>query len=190
MDSKLGALANRIRSQIDADDDKRSREEDERKKSASARKDADAKLARQKAQGQKARASLLEEIAAFAEAVGHLKIAREDLVVAVTFRTRTVRFEPDGEFDRIALVIPGEAPRNHFLGRDEQGEWDVVLDEGSKIRRLPLAAGLEEIMRTMLEVPIAEPSDEDEPSKGGKKGRKGRQGSPGGEIKELKEPLG
>ena len=191
MDSKLGALANRIRTQIDADEERRRREEEERKRSAAARREADAKLARQKAQGQAARAGLLDDIAAFAEAVGHLELAREEQVVTLSFRARTVRFEPDGEFDRIALVVPGETPRNHFLGRDEQGEWDVVLDEGTKIRRLPLAQGLEEILRTLLEVPIGEgaAAAEEEPAKPARKARKGRGGSPGSGLKELKDPL-
>jgi hypothetical protein len=191
MDSKLGMLANRIRSQIDADEARRDREEEARKQAAAARRETDAKLARQKAQGQAARAALLDDIAAFAEAVGHLELAREALVVSVAFRSRAVRFEPDGDFDRIALVVPGQTPRNHFLGRDEQGEWEVVLDEGTKIRRLSLAEGLEEVMRTMLEVPIGEASDgDDAPATAARKGRRGRGATPGGEIKELKEPLG
>lgn len=189
MDSKLGALADRIRGRIDAEEERRRREEDEQKRSAAARRDADAKLAKQKAAGQAARAALLGEIAHFAEAIGHLDVRRDGETVAVTFRERSVRFEPDGEFDRIALVVVGEAPRNHFLGRDEQGEWDLVLDEGRGIRRLPLAEGLEEVVGNVLGVPMADTAAPPAEPKPARKAKKGKGPSPGSAVTELKDPL-
>ncbi len=148
MESKLGALAARLKKGIEAEQERRLEEE-------RARAEAEERAARARDEGQSARKALLDELFAFGNAVGHLDVRREKGSLVLGYDGRAVVLIPEGDLDRIDLRLPDDhEPRRHHLTRDEDGEWELAIDEGEHLRRLPLELGLEELMRVALRVPL------------------------------------
>ncbi len=141
MAGKLGGLAERVKRNIEAAESRAQEQADTREAEQAARR---AKIDA----AQAARAELLDDIAGFGMAVGHLEVVHSGHV-ALTFRGQTARFEPDGEYDRIAIRLPEQWPRNHHLSRDEEGEWVVALDIGGKLQAFPLEMGIERVLREL-----------------------------------------
>lgn len=191
-ESRLGKLAGRMKQEIEREDQRRKAADEQKAKAESERRDAESRIKKRQADAQRARRNLLSELFGFGQELGVVGAEQDDEGVTLSFRGRAVRFEIDGPEDRIALRVPGEVvPRNHHITRDGDA-WEVVFDHGTVVNRHPLEAGLEEILRNQLLVPLPEPGAGEPAGKSGaKKGRSkgGGKVTPGSELKELKGHL-
>lgn len=192
-DTRLGRLADRMKQDIEREEQRRKAADEQKARAEAERKDAETRLARRRAEAQKARRELLHDLEGFGRTLGRVQVAADAEGVTLGFRGREIRFEVDGPEDRIALRLPGEiVPRNHHLARDE-GDWEVVLDHGTVVDRFPLEEGLEELLRNHLLVPLpaagAAPPASDEPAPKKGRGRKGGKVTPGSDLRELKGHL-
>jgi hypothetical protein len=180
-----------MKQEIDKEEQRRKSVDEQKTKADADKKAAETRIARRRAEAQRARKSLLEDLRGFGEQLGHVAVSADDEGVTLSFRGREVRFEEDGPEDRIALRIPGEVvPRNHHLARD--GEvWEVVFDHGTVVNRYELEVGLEELVRNQLQLPLPAAGASAAADLDGKpKGRKGKgKVTPGSDVKELKGHL-
>lgn len=191
--SKLGSLADRVRKAVSEDEERRRTEADAEQRRAAERKEAEARAAEKKREAQAARGELLTEIEAFGRAVGRLEVSRDGDAVTLAYGARRLRFEPDGEYDRIALVPSDQTvPRNHFVERDLSGEWEVAWDEGDHLVHHGLEEGLERLLGAALGLPVGAPAEDPATQKRApvpRRGRKPKGVSPGSGVTELKDPL-
>ncbi|MFT4623772.1 MAG: hypothetical protein ACI8PZ_002428 [Myxococcota bacterium] len=107
-----------------------------------------------------ARGALLEELAAFAEAVGFLEVVTRGEALVVRYSDDVVReivFTPSGDADRVQVGFTGQpAHEHHELYRQpELGDlWVWSIRRVRREDRLPLFdAGLEELLVRGLNLP-------------------------------------
>lgn len=195
-ENRLSRLAGKMKQDIEREELRRKAAEDARAKADAERRESESRQAKRRAEAQKARRALLADIAAFGSELGHLRVASDDDGVTLSFRGAEVRFEAEGPEDRIAIRLPAEVvPRNHHLSRDD-GEWEMVFDHGTVVRRFTLEEGIEEVLRNHLLVPLptadqtpAAPAPAPEPESKGRRKGKGGKVTPGSGLQELKGPL-
>lgn len=111
-----------------------------------------------------AREALLDDLEAFARAVGHVAVQRDDDGLTVRFGLRGLRFEPMGEGDRLRVTLEGwPATADHRIYREQDlgDRWVLSYRKHGNEDRVPLFdKGLEELMVSGLGLPRPEPLPE------------------------------
>ena len=125
--------------------------EEQRKKEEEAR-------AKRLLEAQGARAQLLDNLGAFAEAVGHLQVQAKshDDGLTIRYLDRFVHFVPKGEGDRVEVRFGGSDAQEHRLYREPElnNRWVWVASMAGREDRLPLFdQGLEELLVRGLALP-------------------------------------
>ena len=107
--------------------------------------------------GSKAREELLEELAGFAAAVGHLTSERVGEGISLSYQGRSVLFQPDGDGDRLRATFEGVASTTeHTLYRESAlgDKWVWSFRRRGQEERMPLFdAGLQELLAMSLGLP-------------------------------------
>lgn len=110
------------------------------------------------AEGREARRELLDDLGAFAEAVGHLQVQAKshDQGLTLRYRDRFLHFVPQGEGERLRVEFSGAEGEEHRLYREPElgNRWVWVSKRGNREDRLPLFdAGLEALVVRALSLP-------------------------------------
>jgi hypothetical protein len=121
------------------------------------KRDEDAR-AKRLLEAQGARAELLDNLGAFAEAVGHLKVQAKshDEGLTIRYLDQFIHFVPKGEGDRVEVIFGGSDGQEHRLYREPElnNRWIWVASQGGREDRLPLFdQGLEELLVRGLDLP-------------------------------------
>ncbi len=149
------ALASRFNRMMQRLEEQRKREDDAR--------------AKRLLEAQGARAELLSNLGAFAEAVGHLQVQAKshDEGLTIRYLDRFVHFVPKGEGDSVEVRFGGSDGQEHRLYREPElnNRWIWVASIGGREDRLPLFdQGLEEILVRGLALPRPDKGMDDSPS--------------------------
>lgn len=190
-ETRLAKLAGRMKKAIEQEETRRKAADEQKARADAERREAESRTKKRQAEAQRARRLLLADLFGFGQELGVVAAEQDDEGVTLTYRDRAVRFEIEGAEDRVTLRIPGEVvPRNHHLARDGD-QWEVVFDHGTVVNRFDLEAGLEEILRNQLQVPLPDPNatPETAPRRKGGRGKSGGKVTPGSDLKELKGHL-
>lgn len=99
------------------------------------RREADARAEARQAEDRAARIALLQDLAAFGRAVGHLQVSAREDHVAMAWGSQAISFLPEGDGDRIRVRLGGLAGPDD-LGREPEGDTHI------RIYRHPDTAGL------------------------------------------------
>lgn len=108
------------------------------------------------AEGRKEREDLLDDLAAFGQAIGHLAVQRHEGGVTFRHGDRYLHFEPMGEGERLRIEFEGIGDEEHRLYREPElgSKWVWLLRRKGREDRLPLFdAGLEELLVLALKLP-------------------------------------
>lgn len=135
-------LAARFRNALDSAEVERRRKEEERQ--------------RRLAAGREERDQLLDDLAEFGEAVGHIAVQKHDGGVTFRLNDRFLHFEPMGEGDRVRITYDDVGDDEHRLYREESldHKWVWAMRRRGREDRLPLFDnGLEELMVMALKLP-------------------------------------
>ena len=105
-----------------------------------------------------ARRALLDDLGAFAEAVGHLQVQAKshDDGLTIRYQDRFLHFVPIGEADRIKVHFTGADQEEHRVYREAElgNRWVLVSKRSGREERAPLFDdGLEELLVRALELP-------------------------------------
>ena len=145
-------LASRLKTALDEEEAAAARAEEERQRRLEAAKEA--------------REALLDDLAAFGEAVGHLAVQRSADGLVLRRGERFLAFEPMGEADRVRVTFTGSEGQEHRLDREPalQDRWVWSFTRRRRADRLPLFdTGLEELLVLALQVPRVTPVEEEDP---------------------------
>lgn len=149
------ALASRFNRMIQQLEEKRKREDEAR--------------AKRLVEAQAARAELLDNLGAFAEAVGHLQVQAKshDEGLTIRYLDHFLHFVPKGEGDRVEVRFSGSEGQEHRLYREPElsHRWVWVVSIGGREDRLPLFdQGLEELLVRGLALPRPSEGIDDSPA--------------------------
>jgi len=135
-------LAGRFKAALDVAANEAKRQEEERQRVlADARKERDA---------------LLDDLAEFGQAVGHIAVQKVETGVTFRFQDKFLHFEPIGEGDRVKVAWDGIGDDEHRLYRETAlgSKWVWVVRRRGREDRLPFwEAGLEEMLVLALKLP-------------------------------------
>lgn len=143
VDRAGAALAARLKARMDA--------QEHHRKANDARAEA-----RRAAMG-RARAALLQDLARFGLALGHVAVQIRSDGVVFRHQSRVLRFEPMGEGDVVRVRGTGLMTGLHRLVLADSGAWALAThDRDHRERYRPLFdQGLEELLTWVLHIPEA-----------------------------------
>lgn len=141
MEKKGSSLADRFKAAIDASRAAQDRDAEERERLA--------------AEARAAREVLLDDLAAFADAVGHIAAQRDEQGLTMRYGDRSLRFERLGEHDRVRVIYAGGGDEQFLYRVPELADrWVRVFRRRHREERLPLFdSGLEELLVDALGLP-------------------------------------
>lgn len=132
---------------------------------AKGREAAELERERRLAEARQARQALLDDLAAFGQAVGHLEVEQGEDRLALRFGERQIVFQADGPADRVAVEI---APHTQAQGApkvvlyrhpDAEHRWVLSVGEGrSAAAELLFDAGLIHLLTEGLGLPLPMPA--------------------------------
>lgn len=112
-----------------------------------------------------ARAELMEDLRALAQAIGHVEVTATDEALLLEYLGRSMAFRPIGEGDRIEVILSGR-PEKHrvYRERELQNRWVWSWERLGREEKVPfLNKGLEALLVRGLGLPAVSAKDPEAP---------------------------